>query len=183
LALTLFLFDTYTRPDRHFIGSAQQQSSSSGAIMRGVWLTVLAATLAVEFSSSSTGAASAQSQESQTVTLVGQAVDAAWYMIHPPAASIPSHKDCAPVCLARGVPLAIANDKDNSLYVPAGGRQPLSALLDRRVRVTGTVAQKSEPIELKMDVGAGNQMVVRVDGGDNVVAIQTVEMLSAKSRK
>jgi len=114
------------------------------------------------------------------VTLVGKVVDAACYMIHPPAASIPSHKDCGAACLARGVPLAIANEQDNVLYFPADGNQRLSALLDQRVRATGTVMKKSEPMELKMDVGRSNQMAVRVDGGYYVVTMSAVEKTATK---
>ena len=89
----------------------------------------------------------ARADQARTMMLVGKVVDAACYMIHPPAASIPSHKDCGAACLARGVPLAIANEKDNSLYFPADGNKRLATLLDQRVRVTGTVSRKAEPME------------------------------------
>lgn len=129
------------------------------------------------------GPAPAELTDAKTVTLVGKVVDAACYMIHPPAASIPSHKDCGAACLARGVPLAIANEQDGVLYFPADGNQRLSALLDQRVRATGTVMKKSEPMELKMDVGQSNQMAVRVDGGYYVVTMSAVEKTATKSKK
>lgn len=126
---------------------------------------------------------SAVADESSLTTLTGKVVDAACYLIHPPAASIPSHKDCGAACLARGVPLAIANEKDSALYFPADGNQRLTSLLDQRVRVTGTVARESKPMELKMAVGEANQMAVRVDGGYQVVTIRTIEKLAAKTPK
>lgn len=121
--------------------------------------------------------------QARTMTLVGKVVDAACYMIHPPAASIPSHKDCGAACLARGVPLAIANEKDNSLYFPADGNKRLSTLLDQRVRVTGTVSRKSEPMELKMAVGDNNQMAVRVEGGYDVVTMISLEKVARTTGK
>jgi hypothetical protein len=81
------------------------------------------------------------------------------------------------------VPLAIASEKDGTLYFPADGNQRLAPLLDRRVRATGTVSRKSEPMELKMAVGETNQMAVRVDGGYQVVTIGTIEKLAAGTRK
>ena len=147
---------------------------------RNVMLTVLAGLCAV-----GTGAASSpwtSPAESRSVTLTGKVVDAACYMIHPPAASIPSHQDCGAACLARGVPLAIANERDSVLYFPADGNNRLVPLLDQRVRVTGSVVRKSEPMELKMAVGGSNQMVVRVDGGYQVVTMSTLERVSSKTR-
>lgn len=117
------------------------------------------------------------------VTLTGKVVDAACYMIHPPAASIPSHNDCGAACLARGVPLAIANETDGTLYFPDDGNKRLSALLDQRVRATGTVVRKSEPMELKMDVGQGHTMAVRVEGGYNVLTFDTIEKLAARGAR
>jgi hypothetical protein len=45
-------------------------------------------------------------------------------MLHPPAATIASHRDCGAACLARGVPLLIATD-DGTLYFPDDGNQRL----------------------------------------------------------
>jgi hypothetical protein len=59
--------------------------------------------------------------------------DAACYMLHPPAATIASHKDCGAACLARGVPLATATDQ-GVLYFPADGNEPLKTLLNSRVQ-------------------------------------------------
>jgi hypothetical protein len=120
--------------------------------------------------------------DSRRVTLTGKVVDAACFMIHPPAASIPSHQDCGAACLARGVPLAIANEQDGALYFPADGNRQLSTILNQRVRVIGTVVRNSQPMELKMDVGESNQMAVRVDGGYNVVTIDTLEKVPAQPK-
>lgn len=102
-------------------------------------------------------------------------------MIHPSAATAASHEDCGSACLVRGVPLAVENEADKTLYFPADGNKRLTALLDQRVRVTGVVTEKSEPMELKMPVGDKNQMVVRVDGGYKVVAIDTIAKAPANS--
>jgi hypothetical protein len=115
--------------------------------------------------------------DSQTVTVIGKVVDAACYMVHASAATNASHKDCGVACLARGVPLAIATD-DGTLYFPADGNQQLKALLNARVRASGTIAEKSEPMELKMPVGDKNQMVVRVEGGYKQITLQTLEKVS-----
>lgn len=148
---------------------------------RNVTLTVVAAVCTL-----GTGAASrpwTSPDEGRSVTLTGKVVDAACYMIHPPAASIPSHQDCGAACLARGVPLAIANESDGVLYFPADGNKRLVPLLDQRVRVAGSVTRKSEPMELKMAVGDSNQMVVRVDGGYHVVTISSLEKVSSKATR
>jgi len=115
---------------------------------------------------------------SDKMTIRGQVIDAACFMIHPDAAEIASHKDCAEACLKRGVPLAIANEGDGKLYFPADPR-PLRALLGQRVEVLGPVELKKEPMELKMPVGATNEMSVRVDGGYNVVTVEKMTKLAA----
>jgi parallel beta-helix repeat protein len=97
-------------------------------------------------------AQSDQRGDSKTVTVTGKVVDAACYMLHPSAATIASHKDCGSACLARGVPLAIAAD-DGALYFPADGNQRLKTLLNARVRASGTILEKHDPMELKMPVG------------------------------
>ena len=81
--------------------------------------------------------------------------------------------------MVRGVPLAIATD-NGILYFPADGNQRLKSLLNARVRASGTVMEKHDPMELKMPVGDKNQMVVRVEGGYKQVTIQTLEKIPAK---
>jgi hypothetical protein len=115
--------------------------------------------------------------DSETVTVIGKVVDAACYMVHASAATNASHKDYGVACLARGVPLAIATD-DGTLYFPADDNQQLKALLNARVRASGTIVEKSEPMELKMPVGDKNQMVVRVEGGYKQITLQTLEKVS-----
>ena len=122
-----------------------------------------------------------QTAASNSVTVTGKVVDAACYMLHPPAAKAASHKDYGAVCLARGVPLAIAAD-DGSLYFPADGNQRLKSLLNARVRASGTVVEKHEPMELKMPVGDKNEMVVRVEGGYKQITIQKLEKVSPAKR-
>jgi hypothetical protein len=115
---------------------------------------------------------------SDKMTIRGQVIDAACFMMHPHAAEIASHKDCAEACLNRGVPLAIANEADGKLYFPADPK-PLRAALGERVEVVGSVELKTEPLELKMPVGDTNQMSVRVDGGYNVVTVEKMTKLGA----
>lgn len=117
----------------------------------------------------------------ERATVTGRVVDAACYMLHPPAATNTSHKECGAACLARGVPLAIATD-EGALYFPADGNQRLKTLLNARVRVTGTVVQKNEPMELKMPVGDANNMVVRLEGGYRQITIQTLTPLKPSKR-
>jgi hypothetical protein len=122
-------------------------------------------------------ARSGPTRDSETITVTGKVVDAACYMVHASAATSASHKDCGVACLARGVPLAIAAD-DGTLYFPADGNQQLKALLNARVRASGTIVEKSEPMELKMPVGDKNQMVVRVEGGYKQITLQALEKVS-----
>lgn len=120
---------------------------------------------------------SGPTRDSETITVTGKVVDAACYMVHASAATSASHKDCGVACLARGVPLAIAAD-DGTLYFPADGNKQLKALLNARVRASGTIVEKSEPMELKMPVGDKNQMVVRVEGGYKQITLQALEKVS-----
>jgi hypothetical protein len=122
-------------------------------------------------------ARSGPTRDSETITVTGKVVDAACYMVHASAATSASHKDCGVACLARGVRLAIAAD-DGTLYFPADGNQQLKALLNARVRASGTIVEKSEPMELKMPVGDKNQMVVRVEGGYKQITLQALEKVS-----
>ena len=123
----------------------------------------------------------AQATDSTSVTVTGKVVDAACYMLHASAATSASHRDCGAACLARGVPLAIAAD-DGALYFPADGNQRLKTLLNARVRASGTLVEKHEPMELKMPVGDKNQMVVRVEGGYKQITIETLEKIPAEKR-
>ncbi len=97
-------------------------------------------------------AAPSQTPENNSVTVTGKVVDAACFMLHAPAATAASHKDCGAACLARGVPLAIAAD-DGALYFPRRWLQRLKPLLNARVRASGIVVEKHDPMELKMPVG------------------------------
>jgi hypothetical protein len=116
-------------------------------------------------------AVSAQQPKAATVT--GNVVDVACFMIHPGAAEAPSHKECAAACVARGVPVAIANEADGQLYFPADQKQ-LQPYRDKRVTAAGTFVRKDEPLELKMPVGDKNEMSVKVTGGYNVLTIEKV---------
>ena len=84
--------------------------------------------------------------------------------------------------MPRGVPLAIATD-DGTLYFPADGNERLKGLLNARVRASGTVVEKHDPMELKMPVGDKNQMAVRVEGGYKQITIQTLEKISPAKRR
>lgn len=115
------------------------------------------------------------------VTVTGRVVDAACYMLHAAAATSDSHMECGSACLARGAPLAIATD-DGTLYFPANGNVQLKPLFNARVRATGTVVEKHDPMELKMPVGDKNQMVIRIEGGYKQMTIQTLEKISPANR-
>jgi len=123
-----------------------------------------------------------QTAPPDSVTVTGKVVDAACYMLHVAAAMSVSHMECGAACLARGVPLAIATD-DGVLYFPADGNQRLKSLLNARVRASGPVVEKHDPMELKMPVGDKNQMVVRVEGGYKQITIQTLEKMLAVKRR
>ncbi len=123
----------------------------------------------------------AHTAASDSVTVIGKVVDAACFMLHASAATAASHKDCGAACLARGAPLAIATD-NGALYFPADGNQRLKSLLNARVRASGTVVEKHEPMELKMPVGDKNQMVVRVEGGYKQITIETLARIPAEKR-
>lgn len=146
-----------------------------------VWRRCMSVVVLVAATCVGTTAQSKQPAGSETATVTGRVVDAACYMLHPPAATSTSHKECGAACLARGVPLAIATD-EGALYFPADGNQRLKTLLNARVRVTGTVVQKNEPMELKMPVGDANNMVVRLEGGYRQITIQTLTPLKPAKR-
>jgi parallel beta-helix repeat protein len=122
-----------------------------------------------------------QTHDPESVTVTGKVVDAACFMLHASEATATSHKDCGAACLARGVPLAIATD-EGALYFPADGNQRLKSLLNARVRASGTVVEKHDPMELKMPVGDKNQMVVRVEGGYKQITIETLARIPAEKR-
>lgn len=124
-------------------------------------------------------ALAAMAQDGKRTTVTGNVVDAACFMIHPQAAATPSHKECGTACIARGVPLAIVNEADGQLYFPADSKQ-LTRFHNQRVKASGTSVRKAEPMELKMAVGATNEMSVKVTGGYNVL---TVDQLAAAPRK
>jgi hypothetical protein len=128
------------------------------------------------------GAASpGQTAPSDSVTVTGKVVDAACFMMHASAATAASHKDCGAACLARGVPLAIATD-NGILYFPADGNERLKSLLNARVRASGSVVEKHDPMELKMPVGDKNQMVVRLEGGYKQITIETLARIPTEKR-
>ena len=114
-----------------------------------------------------------ESADQNSVIVTGKVVDAACYMLHAAAATRESHMDCGAACLARGAPLAIATD-DGTLYFPADGNLQLKPLFNARVRASGTVVAKHEPMELKMPVGEKNQMVVRLQGGYKQIMLRTL---------
>jgi len=118
---------------------------------------------------------------SDSVTITGKVVDAACYMLHVAAAMSVSHMECGAACLARGVPLAIATN-DGVLYFPADGNQRLKSLLNARVRASGNVVEKQDPMEMKMPVGDKNEMVVRIEGGYKQITIETLEKIPAGKR-
>jgi hypothetical protein len=103
-------------------------------------------------------------------------VDAACYMIHPQSATGPSHKECAVACADRGVPLAILNQNDNKLYFPTGGNKELHPFIGQRVRATGVVVDKAEPMQLSMPVGEKNKLSVTVEGGYKVLTIASISV-------
>jgi hypothetical protein len=118
---------------------------------------------------------------SDSVTITGKVVDAACYMLHVAAAMSVSHMECGAACLARGVPLAIATN-DGVLYFPADGNQRLKSLLNARVRASGNVVEKQDPMEMKMPVGDKNEMVVRIEGGYKQITIETLEKIPVGKR-
>ena len=127
-----------------------------------------------------TCAAPPAAQTGKKLTVTGNVVDAACFMMHPDAATLESHKDCGDACAARGVPLAVVNDADGQMYFAADGNARLLRFHHKRVRAEGVAVRKNDPLELKMPVGDGNEMAVTVRGGYNVLTIQS---LAESSRK
>lgn len=121
-------------------------------------------------------------QKGQFMTLTGEVVDAACFMIHPENGSTgKAHEDCGKACAAHSVPLAVLNQADKKLYFPADGNKQLASLRGKQVRVTGTVVDKSDPMELKMPAGDKNQMTVRIDGGYKMVTIASIAPAAGKA--
>jgi hypothetical protein len=111
------------------------------------------------------------------VTLVGQVVDAACYMMHPQAASGASHDECGRACALRGVPLSIIDEDSKELYVAdTVSSKALLPHLHKRVRVTGRSVKRTEPLQLEMPVGETHKMSVRVEGGYNALTVERVAL-------
>ena len=110
---------------------------------------------------------------SDVMTVTGNVVDAACFMIHPAAANTPTHQECGTACMKHGVPLAIAGD-DGSLYFPADGNKRLAGFHGQHVKAVGAVTEKKEPMELKMAVSEKNTMTVKVEGGYKVIDLQSI---------
>jgi len=109
------------------------------------------------------------------VTVVGQVVDAACYMMHPPAASSASHDECGRACALRGVPLGVIDDRSKELYLAdSASSKALLPHLHQRVQLTGHSVKRTEPLELQMPVDETHTMSVRVEGGYNALTIERV---------
>jgi hypothetical protein len=126
------------------------------------------------------GGAALSAEDAKRVTVTGEVVDAACYMIHPQSATGPEHEQCALACADRGVPLAILSESDKKLYFPAEGNKQLYKFTGRRVRATGTSVDKSEPMELSMPVGEKNKLSVCVEGGYKVLTIASISQAAGR---
>jgi hypothetical protein len=121
------------------------------------------------------GATHPVARPSNAVTVVGQVVDAACYMMHPPAASGASHDECGRACALRGVPLGVIDEKSKELYLADGASsKALLPHLHARVRLRGRSVKRTEPLQLQMPVGETHTMSVRVDGGYNALTVEHV---------
>ena len=110
------------------------------------------------------------------VVVVGTVVDAACYLMHPPAADGPTHDECGKACALAGVPVGVADQAGKRLYLADGvGTKLLLPYLHKRVRVSGRAVKKSEPLTIEMPVGETNKMSVRVDGGYLALTVDRVE--------
>ena len=126
-------------------------------------------------------AVSAEDGKSLAVTVTGEVVDAACYMIHPQSATGPGHTECAKACADRGVPLAILSDSDKKLYFPAEGNKQLYNFIGHRVQAKGTAVDKTEPMELSMPVGEKNKLSVKVEGGYKLLTIASISLALASN--
>jgi hypothetical protein len=110
------------------------------------------------------------------VAVVGMVVDAACYLMHPPAADGPTHDECGKACALAGVPLGVADSAGKRLYLAdAAGTKLLLPYLHQHVRVSGRAVKKSEPLALEMPVADGNKMSVRLEGGYLALTVDRVE--------
>jgi hypothetical protein len=126
-------------------------------------------------------AAGAQDRASP-VTVVDTVVDAACYLMHPPAADGPSHDECGKACALAGVPLGVVDQAGKRLYLADGaGTKLLLPHLHKRVRVSGRAVEKSDPLTLEMPVGTGNKMSVRLDGGYLALTVDRVKAEQARA--
>ena len=120
---------------------------------------------------------SAVQDRASPVVVVGTVVDAACYLMHPPAADGPTHDECGKACALAGVPLGVADQAGKRLYLAdAAGTKLLLPYLHQHVRVSGHAVKKSEPLALEMPVGDGNKMSVRLEGGYLALTVDRVEV-------
>jgi hypothetical protein len=119
---------------------------------------------------------SAAQDRASPVVVAGTVVDAACYLMHPPAADGPTHDECGKACALAGVPFGVADQAGKRLYfADAASTKLLLPYLHKRVRVSGRAVKKSEPLTLEMPVGEGNKMSVRVEGGYLALTVDRVE--------
>src|SRR5258706_4783143 len=116
--------------------------------------------------------AAAAAPAAKEMTVTGEVVDAACYIIH--AGSGPGHKACATDCAHKGVPLAILNDSDSTFYFPSDGNVKLMDMIAERVTVTGKVTHHDEKMSMSMPAGKKGHMNVDIDGGYEVIEVATV---------
>ena len=80
-------------------------------------------------------------------TFVGHVVDLACYVGHGSIGD--SHRECATSCAKAGVPLAILDQKSQTLYLPlaknhhAPANADLMPFIEKDIRVTGSVIEKN----------------------------------------
>lgn len=79
-------------------------------------------------------------------TFVARVVDLACYVGHGSVGD--SHRECATACAKTGIPLAILDQKANTLYLPlskdhhAAANAELLPFVEKDVRVTGMISEK-----------------------------------------
>ena len=79
-------------------------------------------------------------------TFVAHVVDLACYVGH--GSSGDSHRECATACAKSGIPLAVLDQQEQTLYIPlskdhhAAANAELMPFIEKDVRVTGTVSEK-----------------------------------------
>lgn len=82
----------------------------------------------------------------EKATITGEVVDTACWIGHDTKGS--DHAKCAEMCAKAGIPLAILDTAADVMYLPisldhSNPNAKLLPFLDRKVRVTGTVMEKS----------------------------------------